>query len=527
MPKLFKKFILIVISSVLFFNSMIIPFSTIHAQGTGFTFGGDQSDEFWGMWSHTWYAEPNPFAWYQKVYDPDTPESEIFGERYTAAQVNWIIWGLISFVANFVPGNPDLTVYCTRGDVDKCVETMAKVLDGIMISPVTDSSVDKDVNLATMFNNNPISGVGYIKYQMSKFTLISEVNAQGFGYNNAGTSIIPLWQMTRNMSYGFMVIAVIILAFMIMFQVKINPQTVITVQAAIPKIVAALILITFSYAIAGFVIDLMYVLIGLLAMLLSTGGLSGMSTTDLFVDMTTRNAFVLMYSYWVHLMGASLMTLGSGAGMGIIMALILFFVILAVLWWSLKIIIMMVKNFALLLITIVTGPFEIMFGTMTQSLGFGTWIKKIISFGVFYPVLILMFFLSFFFLSQGDDPNSASAQALGTVASHTPFQPARNIITNNSWEPPLSFLSVSGTRLIWIMVSLFIFSEITKVAEMVQAFVQGKQWAYGSGISEVEKGVGQTLGKPLSEAGGNVAKGVASSIGTAVGTAIKAAVKGI
>jgi len=43
---------------------------------------------------------------------------------------------------------------------------------------------------------------------------------------------------------------------MIMLRVKISPQAVVTVQSAIPKLITTLILVTFSYAIAGLVIDL-------------------------------------------------------------------------------------------------------------------------------------------------------------------------------------------------------------------------------------------------------------------------------
>jgi hypothetical protein len=56
---------------------------------------------------------------------------------------------------------------------------------------------------------------------------------------------------------------------MIMFRAKLNPQTVISVENALPKIVVALLLITFSFAIAGFLIDLMYISIGIIAVLFS------------------------------------------------------------------------------------------------------------------------------------------------------------------------------------------------------------------------------------------------------------------
>src|SRR3989344_3478006 len=54
-----------------------------------------------------------------------------------------------------------------------------------------------------------------------------------------------------------------------MFRIKIDPRTVMTMQNQIPKVVIALVLITFSYAIAGFLIDLMYVFMYLLFNLLS------------------------------------------------------------------------------------------------------------------------------------------------------------------------------------------------------------------------------------------------------------------
>ena len=48
----------------------------------------------------TWYNQ-GFVEWYDKVYNPDTsPGSEIFGERYTAAQVEWVIYGLGAFFIN-------------------------------------------------------------------------------------------------------------------------------------------------------------------------------------------------------------------------------------------------------------------------------------------------------------------------------------------------------------------------------------------------------------------------------------------
>jgi hypothetical protein len=55
-----------------------------------------------------------------------------------------------------------------------------------------------------------------------------------------------------------------------MFRVKINPQTVISVENSLPRIVVSLLMITFSFAIAGFLVDLMYFVMVLIISQLST-----------------------------------------------------------------------------------------------------------------------------------------------------------------------------------------------------------------------------------------------------------------
>src|SRR5258708_13282805 len=45
----------------------------------------------------TWYSS-DYFSWYSKVYGGDP--NQIFGERYTAAQVQWVFYGLISMILN-------------------------------------------------------------------------------------------------------------------------------------------------------------------------------------------------------------------------------------------------------------------------------------------------------------------------------------------------------------------------------------------------------------------------------------------
>lgn len=126
--------------------------------------------------------------------------------------------------------------------------------------------------IVTPFANPPASGISwaYESFQQAGF-IPKTMAAEGIGF----TSIKPfanIWKIFRDVSYMFLVIVLIAIGFMIMFRAKINPQTVISVENALPKIVITLILITFSFAIAGFLIDLMYVSIVLIISILSNNG---------------------------------------------------------------------------------------------------------------------------------------------------------------------------------------------------------------------------------------------------------------
>ena len=98
-----------------------------------------------------------------------------------------------------------------------------------------------------------------------------KVEAQGIGFSGL-QSMLPLWKTFRNIAYALLAVIIIVVGFMVMFRKKIDPKTVVTVQNAIPRIVIALGLVTFSYAIVGAMIDLIY-----LAIVLSTSAVASAS----------------------------------------------------------------------------------------------------------------------------------------------------------------------------------------------------------------------------------------------------------
>lgn len=118
------------------------------------------------------------------------------------------------------------------------------------------------------FLNPPASGVGATVQTLAQAGFIPKsYAAEGVGF----ASISPLmnvWKTMRDVAYLLLVLVIVTIGFMIMLRTKINPQTVVKAENALPKIIIALIYITFSFAIAGFLIDMMYVVIVLIIAIL-------------------------------------------------------------------------------------------------------------------------------------------------------------------------------------------------------------------------------------------------------------------
>jgi hypothetical protein len=108
-----------------------------------------------------------------------------------------------------------------------------------------------------VYANPPASGVDYLAYLGEKINIVPQAYAQGGVGFERMRHFLPVWEAFRNLAYAFLVIIIVFVGFAIMFRVKISPQAIISLQSALPKIILSLILITFSYAIVGFMIDIM------------------------------------------------------------------------------------------------------------------------------------------------------------------------------------------------------------------------------------------------------------------------------
>jgi len=152
--------------------------------------------------------------------------------------------------------------------------------------------------VAMLYNNPPASGISYTAQQIQKLNPVQPAYAQGVGFS-ALEPVQGIWENFRNASYIGFVIVFVIVGFMIMFRAHISPQAVASVQDSLPRIVIALILVTFSYAIAGFMIDIMFLAINFMATIIpvDAAGANKVFThsvvgvmADIWKDVVTKGA---------------------------------------------------------------------------------------------------------------------------------------------------------------------------------------------------------------------------------------------
>ena len=482
MPKVFKKLIFSFLTVLIVLFSFAPYFSPAKAQ--------------------TWYNQSFQ-EWYGKVYDPTNP-SEIFGERYTAAQVQWIIYGLGSFVINAVVGPQNAGVLqcfiSNAANVTTCLSQLSNIFAFADLQSQTQVSINasKKQNLFSLVfaSDRPISGISYSKEKLQSLSLVTVAHAKtvGFGFN-ALKPIQDMWRSFRDVAFGFFVLVAIVFAFMIMFRVKLSPQTVISVQSALPKVIVALILVTFSYAIAGFLVDLMYVVIGIVSFI--GAPIVQLHNTTVFNFLTLGQPlsvniqlgmfglfflylFFFTFSFWIvsiPMFGV----LGVFSGLTTVLSVIIFIILLIVMIFiGLKIFWSLLKAFAQIILLTIFAPIQIVLGTLIPNLGFGAWVKSFFAnLSVFVVTGTLMLF-SFIFMFKAAN-TTFSGDTLNVVLTTLLGGFIGNTLAGGPW-PPL--LGVSGTAPLFLGVSFVLFTLIPKANEIVQGFITGRPFAYGTAIGE-------------------------------------------
>lgn len=111
----------------------------------------------------------------------------------------------------------------------------------------------------------PVNLAYYWNDSIRKVPFAGTALAANVQYGNAPFIgfILEMWKITRNLSYGILSIIMLVIGVSIMMRKKLSPQLVVTAQFALPRVVLAVILITFSYPIGAILASSMSYLLAL------------------------------------------------------------------------------------------------------------------------------------------------------------------------------------------------------------------------------------------------------------------------
>ena len=332
-----------------------------------------------------------------------------------------------------------------------------------------------------------------------------QVNAQGIGFSGL-SPLLPIWEAFRNIAYTLLAVIMIVIGFMVMFRKKIDPKTVVTVQNALPKIVLTLLLITFSYAIVGLAIDLMYLSIALIASLLIpvSHGTLGTNTASTYMN---GGIGALFGQVWkggqnaaqdiVNFLSPPTLSANYFGGImkpiwrDILGGLMWFLVALFVLITFIRIVFLLIFAYIQIIISLLLGPLQILTESLPGSNGFSSWLKNLFA------------NLAVFTITAGVMMFAIIIDSFGTA-------------NGNLWTPPL--LSGSGSSSGFLgLITIGLLSQIPNFAKAVKEAIKAKPLAGGvSGFGAVGGIATQGVSMGMSVMGMRQAQSSSKALGDSI-----------
>ncbi len=389
--------------------------------------------------------------------------------------------------------------------------------------------------LAYPFSNAPASGMYWTRMGLEDVGFIPKTYAaQGIGFSGL-YPIISIWKIMRDAALLIIVLVIVSIGFLIMFRVKINAQTIVTLENSLPRIVIALILIVFSFPLAGFMIDMMYVVSALAISLLSAntaysiapgpyqamlfGGGSGklfdmifwnsdalnigqalFSIMPLAVNLTVRVSLIIAANFFLfkmfpspvkvagesilipvvntvkdHIIAFVFVTLAAILAPLILSLLIILLTGLAV---FIRLFIAIFKAYIKILLRIIFSPLILMLEAIPGRKMFSNWMRGLVGDLLIIPITVVFAMVS-------------------TIIVNIPRE------AGVLWQPP--FIHTSPARAIYVLIGMGILYAIPNIHKMAKQFIGIKEQPSGMGLGLFMggiTGVGGTAMEQFSKLGG-------------------------
>ncbi len=310
-------------------------------------------------------------------------------------------------------------------------------------------------SLITMTLNPPVHTSDFIAYVRDNFGITKPSYAATVKQETGFDQLSPLmnaWIVFRNLVYLIFVLIFIIIGFAIMLRIKIDPRTVMTIQNQIPKLIIGILFVTFSFAIAGLLVDVMWVAIYLIINVLtqadpniinsaSASAQAGHLTSNLYTTPlnfandaynggilgVATNASTSIANIILSLFsngGAAQTTAGNGfvdlltnpvgtvlgAVIGGLLAFvggILAFIVItvAILWSLFRLWFALLSAYIFTLVDVIFAPFWIIGGLIpgtgnSSNVGFSAWLRDMLGNLSAFPVTIAMFLIGKLFIDS-------------------------------------------------------------------------------------------------------------------------------
>jgi len=314
--------------------------------------------------------------------------------------------------------------------------------------------------VAGLISTPPVNTAEYIADVGSSLGLpIKAAYAQGIGYQ-ALEPILEIWKAFRNVVYMFFVLIFVAVGFMIMFRAKLNPQTVVTIESALPKIVITLLLVTFSYAIASLMVDLIYIAIYLIVGVFSLGGLiqNGSFQTVVnqllekspytFIFVKGENILLTAPANALENLIGDLIgmdwweSLDEGTHLNLFGQLVKLILSAAVLVSLLKLLFSLLMSYLSIVLSVILAPFQILFNALPGSNAFMGWLKNLFANVIVFPAVAGLFLLAAVLIgpkNQGTTcgPNSDNPYCVADNVGYYSSLHGGN--SREIWVPPMMF----------------------------------------------------------------------------------------
>ncbi|MFC1756185.1 hypothetical protein ACFLZK_02215 [Patescibacteria group bacterium] len=319
----------------------------------------------------------------------------------------------------------------------------------------------------------PVNLAYYAKHNLQKVPVIGNTAfAQTSMYNSIGLRLIlEIWETTRNIAYAMMTVIMLVIGIMISTGKKINPQTIVTAQTALPKIVISLVLITFSYPIgavfASAVLPLTKVILKIFFQDFLSGGISYFGGQP--GQMVSMNALVTIAGLVISLAGGGFVGVLTGT-------LLIVLTIVALLVAGVKLIIINVK----ILLQILLAPIQFAMASIPgQEHLITDWFKQMIAKVLAIPAIVFMISLAWYLLIKPfTSPETMASMFYSSFSNWSDFYGTFGI-SSVIFPAAGSVLSMGMTFILLTLVSMMVMFAGLKADKKIEEFIMGSSGAKG------------------------------------------------